>query len=54
MEPHDYTVIKYDGEYVTLKDENGGELYIAAVLLPPFIDIGTRLHYENLEYTVIE
>ena len=54
MTPHDYEVIKIEGEYVTIKDENGEELFIAAALLPPFIDIGTRLHYENLEYTVTE
>ncbi|MGN0657887.1 MAG: hypothetical protein ACI4KR_13955 [Ruminiclostridium sp.] len=53
MEPHDYTVTAIDGDYVTLTDENGEELFIAAALLPPFIDIGTQLHYENLEYTVI-
>ena len=54
MTPHDYTVIKIEGDYATLKDENNEELFIAAALLPPFIDIGTRLHYENLEYTVTE
>lgn len=54
MTPHDYVVIKIEGEYVTLRDENNEELFIAAALLPPFIDIGTRLHYENLEYAVTE
>ena len=53
MEPHDYTVTAIDGDYVTLTDENGEELFIAAALLPPFIDMGTKLHYENLEYTVV-
>lgn len=54
MTPHDYTVIKIEGDYVTLKDENGEELFIAAALLPPFVDIGTKLHYENLVYTITE
>lgn len=54
MTPHDYIVIKIEDDYVTLKDENNEELFIALALLPPCIDIGTRLHYENLEYTVTE
>ncbi len=55
MEPHDYIVIKFDGEYVTLSDiETNDELFIAAALLPMGIDIGTKLHYENFCYEIIE
>lgn len=55
MEEKDYTVIKVEGEYATLKDEKSGEeLFIAMALLPNGVDVGTRLHYELLEYTVIE
>ena len=54
MEPRDYTVIKIEGEYATLKDVNSGdELFIAMALLPPNVDVGTSLHYEMLTYTVI-
>ncbi len=54
MEPKDYTVIRIEGEYATLKeDATGEELFIAMALLPLSVDIGTRLHYEMLEYTVI-
>ncbi len=54
MEPHDYTVVKFDGEYVILKDnDSGDELFIAAALLPMGIDTGTQLHYENLCYEII-
>ena len=54
MEPKDYTVIKIEGEYATLKDINSGdELFIAMALLPPNVDLGTRLHYEMLSYTVV-
>lgn len=53
MEPRDYTVIKIEGEYATLKDENGDELFIALALLPEGTDIKTKLHFENLEYRVI-
>lgn len=32
----------------------GNEIFIAMALLPPQVDIGTRLKYEMLEYEVIE
>ena len=55
MEPRDYTVIKIEGEYATLKDDNtGNELFIAMALLPAGVDVDTKLHYEMLEYTIKE
>lgn len=55
MEPKNYTVIKIEGEYATLKDEkDGGELFIALALLPEGTDLGTKLHFEMLEYTIRE
>ena len=54
MEPRDYTVQKIEGEYATLKDTaTGDELFIAMALLPQNVDVGTNLHYEMLEYTVV-
>ena len=54
MESKNYTLIKIEGEYATLRDENSGEeLFIAMALLPLGVDIGTRLHYEMLEYSII-
>lgn len=56
LEPKDYIVSKIEGEYAYLKrtDEDcSEELFIAMALLPAGIDIGTRLHYEYMEYTVI-
>ena len=54
MEPKDYTVVKIEGEYAILKDDQtGDELFIAMALLPLGIDIGTHLHYEMLEYSII-
>ena len=54
MEPKDYVVDKIEGEYARLKDlASGEELFIAMALLPLGIDVGTRLHYEMLEYTII-
>lgn len=55
MQPHDYIVIKIDGEYATLKDcESGEELFISLFLLPDGIDLGTKLHYEALTYEIVE
>lgn len=56
MEPKDYTVVKIEGEYAYLRaDGNSSEndLFIAMALLPIGIDVGTRLHYEMLCYTII-
>ena len=53
MQPKDYTVIKIEGEYATLRDDSGDELFIALALLPPSTDIGSRLHYDFPEFTLI-
>ena len=57
MDPKDYTVIKIDGEYAYLRADGEGadeDVFIAMALLPSGVDVGTRLHYEMLSYTVIE
>ena len=56
MDPKDYTVVRIVGEYAYLRadGEEDGELFIAMALLPLGVDVGTRLHYEMLSYTVIE
>ena len=56
MEPKDYIVIKIEGEYAYLRDENAvcdEDIFIALALLPGGVDVGTRLHYELFEYSVI-
>lgn len=55
MEPKDYIVTKIEGEYAYLREENGldDEIFIALFLLPNGVDVGTRLHYEWLTYTII-
>lgn len=54
MEPKDYIVDKIEGEYATLKNVNdGGEIFIAMALLPEGVDLGSRLHFENFEYTLL-
>jgi hypothetical protein len=53
MNPKDYTLCRIDGEYAILRDdESGEELFIALALLPFGVDVGTKLHYEMMEYTV--
>lgn len=57
MEPKDYIVIKIEGEYAYLREEGQTQqedLFIAMALLPMGVDVGTRLHYEWLTYTIIE
>lgn len=56
MEPKDYIVTKIEGEYAYLReiDSDEDELFIALYLLPMGVDIGTKLHYEWLTYTIVE
>ncbi len=54
MEPKDYVLDRIDGEYAYLKDiENGNEIFIALALLPIGADVGSRIHFEMLEYTLV-
>ena len=54
MEPMDYIVKEIQGEYAILKNiEDNNEIFIAMHLLPMNIDIGTKLHFENFEYSVV-
>ena len=54
MEPKDYILDRIDGEYAYLKDiENGNEIFIALALLPIGTDVGSRIHCEMLEYTLV-
>ncbi len=57
MEPKDYTVVKIEGEYAYLRLMNGtqtADLFIALALLPQGVDVGTKLHWEMFEYTIID
>lgn len=49
----DYIVVKIEGEYATLRNvEDGGEIFIAMALLPEGVDLHSKLHFENFEYTL--
>ena len=57
MEPKNYILTRIEGEYACLRDidhPEETELFIAMALLPPGVDVGTRLHCEMFSYTVIE
>ena len=55
MELRYYKVIKIEGEYATIKDEESGdEVFIALFLLPEGADLGTRLKYELFSYEIID
>ena len=54
MEPRDFALVRIEGDYATLKDEKSGEeMFIAMALLPMGADIGSRLHYENFSYELL-
>ena len=57
MEPKDYIVSKIEGEYAYLHDLSelcDEDLFIAMALLPPDVTIGTKLHCEMFQYTIIK
>ena len=57
MEPKDYTVVKIEGEYAYIREIGKGEnedIFIALALLQLGVDIGTKLHCEFFQYTIIE
>ena len=53
MEPKDYTLIRIEGEYAYLADEQGEEVFIALALLPLGADVGSKLHFEMFDYTLV-
>lgn len=54
MESKLYILTKIEGEYAYIQDaESGEELFIAMALLPLGSDIGSKLKYENMEFSLI-
>ena len=54
MEPKDYILTRIESEYAYIKDiESGNEVFIALALLPVGATIGSRLHFEMFEYTLM-
>lgn len=56
MEEIKYTLVKIEGEYAYLRKDGASpddDLFIAMALLPLGIDVGSRLAYENFEFSII-
>lgn len=53
MEKRNYDVLDIRGDYAILIDENKIENTVAMALLPISIDIGDKVLYENLTYTIL-
>ncbi|MGN1134185.1 MAG: hypothetical protein ACI4RN_07010 [Oscillospiraceae bacterium] len=55
MEPKDYIVTKIDGDYAHLKNlDDGEDMLIARALIPEEADEGTKLHWENFIYYIVD
>ena len=53
--PYEYTIARIDGDYAyLLLDGMMEEKCVARALLPEGIVEGGRLHYENLQYEMME
>lgn len=56
MGPYEYIVEKIDGDYAVLRRtdiQTEDTVLVARALLPEEIDEGTRLLWENLEYSIM-
>ena len=50
-----FTLTRIEGEYAYLAPVEGGEeLFIALALLPLGVDIGSRVLYENFEFSLMD
>ncbi|MBR2634098.1 MAG: hypothetical protein IKD31_00790 [Clostridia bacterium] len=57
MTEKDYIIVKIEGEYAYLHDLSGEcseDVFIALALLPEGCDLGTKLHYEAFEYSILK
>ena len=53
MEPAYYTVQTINGDYAYLISDAGVEIQVAMFLLPDGTDVGSRLLFENFEWTLL-
>ena len=57
MGPYEYIVESINGDYAYLRRtdiyDTGEPFMISIMLLPDGTDIGTRLHWEHMEYSII-
>ena len=53
MDPICYTVININGDYVYMISDTGIENQVAIFLLPDGTNIGSRLLFENFEWSLL-
>ena len=53
MEPMEYTVLSINGDYAYLVSDTGVDNQGAMFLLPEGTDVGSRLLFENFEWTLV-
>ena len=53
MEPVYYTVETINGDYAYLRSDDGEDNPVAMFLLPEGTDTGSRLLWENFEWTLL-
>ena len=49
----EYTVAEITGDYAILRTDDGNENQVAMALLPDGLQIGTRLLFEDFEYSIM-
>lgn len=54
MEPTWYTVTTVNGDYAYMVSDTGVKNQVAMFLLPDGTDVGSRLLFENFEWTLAE
>ena len=53
MDPVYYTIHNINGDYAYMTSDTGVENQVAMFLLPEGADIGSRLLFENFEWTLL-
>ena len=58
MGPYEYVVESINGDYAYLRRTDiydpGEPMMIAMALLPDGVDVGVKLHWENMVYSILE
>lgn len=48
-----YVLVSFDGDYAVLVDEKNNENKVAIALLPDGIRVGSKILFENFEYSLV-
>lgn len=50
MEPQFFTVLRISGDYAEMRSDSGVENIVALALLPPDVEEGSRLRWEDFQF----